>query len=368
MSDLGSNIDKLFKDGLGETKINPPNSVFNSVKGQINNPVPNSVATGSKVAAKTFGFTSIKVAVVATVAASAITGLYWLNANNTEKAEPKKVVQQKIEEDQHSNELNAREIEDTIVRNNAIQGVTENQSANNDNTYIDRQTNDAHAELWVIVEEDEAMEADVVEESPRDFEKNPNSNSKVISDQNISSDCKLVRSEIDIQDNILNLNLTNISSDIIPIEINWGDFEPIRVVLENKIALKHKYYVLNSKEFKIDIRAIGKNCVQNNDRSLLIKNNLLPQEIIVPNIFTPNSDGLNDSFYVEMPQPKEFNLRVISPMKQIVFETENWKDKWSGDFKDRPCEKGIYTVILKYKYSGDADWKSKTSTVWLNRN
>jgi len=369
MSDLGSNIDKLFKDGLEGAKVNPPNSVFNSIKRQINTNVPEPAAAGTKVAAKSLGITGAKIAIVATVAISGIAAFYWLSPIKDEKEEPKTVVQQKVENSEKLDDVNTSVFNDTIIPNDGIKGDNSKRSESKNHTQPDKQRKNETTELWVIVEEDEPVERVYVEEAPTDFAAKYTTNRTTENkDEFVLTNCGLVGAEIEIKDNIAKLTLANTSGDVLPIEINWGDAEPSRVVLENELVLEHNYYVLNNKDFTVSIRAIGKNCVQNVDRVVLVKNNSLQQEIVVPNIFTPNNDGLNDSFYVEMPRPKDFVLRVISPMKQIVYESKKWNGKWSGDYRDRQCDKGMYTVILKYKYSGDLNWKSKTSTVWLNRN
>lgn len=373
MSDLGSNIDKLFKDGLGDAKVNPPSSVFNSIQEQINPQLSQTVGTGSKIAAKAVGVTGVKVAVIATVVTAAVASIVWYNQSESNKAidgaqSTVTVKNQTITEKENltpTTSANSTSNEEDLSDDNSVEETILYTQSNT-------QLSDVQPDNALIeIDEEEPVERIYLEERPEEFVENPEKEQKPNEQETfVLTDCDLVGIELTIQEQTGIINLVNVSNgrEDLPIEINWGDSETSRLVLGYQSETRHNYYVINSNRFSVDIQAIGKNCVQNITREVLIKNNTIQQEIIVPNIFTPNNDGLNDSFYVEMPAPKDFLMRVISPMKQIVYESSNWKGKWSGDFRDRKCEKGLYTVILKYKYSGDKELKSKTSTVWLNRN
>lgn len=372
MSDFGSNIDKLFKDGLGDAKVNPPSSVFNSIQGQINTQMSQAVGTGSKIAVKAVGVTGVKVAVIATVVTAAVSSIVWFNQSESDDA--KDAFPSTVAIKNQTNTQKESQIPTSATSKSNEVSESDNNIGVDQITYTISNSQEPNAvpdDVIIKNDEVEPVERIYIEDRPEELVENSDKEQKSNEKETfVLTDCGLVGVELTIQEQIGILNLVNVSNDRedLLVDINWGDSESSRVVLGNQTESKHNYYVLNSKSFSMDIQATGKNCVQNIHREVLINNNSIQQEIIVPNIFTPNNDGLNDSFYVEMPAPKDFLMRVISPMKQIVYESNNWKEKWSGDFRDRKCEKGIYTVILKYKYSGDNEWKSKTSTVWLNRN
>ena len=372
MSDLGSNIDKLFKEGLGKAKVNPPSSLFNSIQGQINPQTSQVVSASSKIAAKTLGVTGVKVAIISTVVTIAVAAVVWYDQSGSD-SENVSIEKSIVHSDQNKTE--EENPSPTISVTNSNEEPLAEENPTTESVLYTPSNSQSHIvesdHVKVENDDEEPAERIYLEDRSEEFVTNEVNEQKTTERETfILTNCGLVGAEIIIQDQTGILNLVNVSNDRedLPIEINWGDSESSRVVLGNQTEIRHKYYVLNSKEFNVDIRATGKNCIQNIHRELLIKNSSIQQGIVVPNIFTPNNDGINDSFYVEMPAPKEFVIRVIGPMKQIVFESDNCNHKWSGDFRGRRCEKGIYTVILKYKYSGDKDWKSKTSTVWLNRN
>lgn len=70
----------------------------------------------------------------------------------------------------------------------------------------------------------------------------------------------------------------------------------------------------------------------------------------IPNIFTPNGDGVNDEFYFPANAIQEFNSVVYNRWGNIVFEFTSISDTWNGlNFKnDNPCTDGMYF----YTYNG----------------
>ena len=70
-------------------------------------------------------------------------------------------------------------------------------------------------------------------------------------------------------------------------------------------------------------------------------------EDVKPNVFTPNGDGINDSFFVELKSADFIELVVLNRAGMKVFGTTDKNRKWAGDHLGIPCSKGVYSVILK---------------------
>jgi gliding motility-associated-like protein len=72
--------------------------------------------------------------------------------------------------------------------------------------------------------------------------------------------------------------------------------------------------------------------------------------MLVPNAFTPNGDGMNDQFEVNMrSRPHSFRLAVFNRWGQMVFESQNIDNHWDGSFKGQQAEPGNYFYTLQFE-------------------
>ena len=76
---------------------------------------------------------------------------------------------------------------------------------------------------------------------------------------------------------------------------------------------------------------------------------LLTCYIAVPNAFTPNGDGLNDFLYpLNAIKADDLEFKVYNRLGQLVFQTNDWTQKWDGTIKGVPQDAGVYVWTLKY--------------------
>ena len=84
--------------------------------------------------------------------------------------------------------------------------------------------------------------------------------------------------------------------------------------------------------------------------------------IYIPTAFSPNGDGLNDSWQVLGGPFAEFDCRIFDRWGRLIFQTNDPAHVWSGS--DTPED--IYTVLVRWRYrhSGEAgQWKGTVSVV-----
>jgi gliding motility-associated-like protein len=73
----------------------------------------------------------------------------------------------------------------------------------------------------------------------------------------------------------------------------------------------------------------------------------LPFVIDVPNVFTPNNDGVNDKFALRLEGFIKFNsLDVYNRYGQRMFSSKSQADMWDGNFNGRPLPTGTYYWIF----------------------
>ena len=75
--------------------------------------------------------------------------------------------------------------------------------------------------------------------------------------------------------------------------------------------------------------------------------NVVPGMVIyIPNAFTPNGDGLNDTFGVSGEALKEFNLKILNRWGDIIFEAHNARDRWDGTYMGERVPEGTYIYLI----------------------
>ncbi len=69
--------------------------------------------------------------------------------------------------------------------------------------------------------------------------------------------------------------------------------------------------------------------------------------IYVPNIFSPNGDGMNDIFAVRGMGITSLSLVIFDRWGEKVFESKNAWEVWDGTFREKDAEPGVYFYSLK---------------------
>lgn len=71
--------------------------------------------------------------------------------------------------------------------------------------------------------------------------------------------------------------------------------------------------------------------------------NIVPNmSIYIPNTFTPNGDGLNDTFGVAGEAIQEFNIKIFNRWGQLIFESSNANERWDGTYLGQKVPMGTY--------------------------
>jgi gliding motility-associated-like protein len=79
----------------------------------------------------------------------------------------------------------------------------------------------------------------------------------------------------------------------------------------------------------------------------VISCNETPQNINVPNSFSPNADGINDFFVIDG-IPANAQLTIFNRAGKKLFATDNYQNEWNGKDQDgNNLETGTYWYVLK---------------------
>jgi gliding motility-associated-like protein len=75
---------------------------------------------------------------------------------------------------------------------------------------------------------------------------------------------------------------------------------------------------------------------------------LLDCDFFVPNVFTPNGDGINDYFEVVSKNLYSYRLSVYNRWGEKIFGSEQIETQWDGTYKGEACAEGPYFWVAEY--------------------
>ena len=71
--------------------------------------------------------------------------------------------------------------------------------------------------------------------------------------------------------------------------------------------------------------------------------------IFIPNVFSPNNDGVNDIFKVRATNLSSFNFQIFNRWGQLLFETNNNNEGWDGKYLNKDVSPGVYVWLINAK-------------------
>ncbi|WP_185154371.1 gliding motility-associated C-terminal domain-containing protein [Fulvivirga sp. M361] len=77
----------------------------------------------------------------------------------------------------------------------------------------------------------------------------------------------------------------------------------------------------------------------------------LPLKIYLPTAFSPNGDGLNDTFGAVGEGIDNYKLTVYNRWGEILFSSQQLAHKWDGLYKGAPVPFGTYTYEVQARGS-----------------
>ena len=75
---------------------------------------------------------------------------------------------------------------------------------------------------------------------------------------------------------------------------------------------------------------------------------LCPFEVFVPNVITPNGDGINDGFAVKGLRGKEFSLLIYNRWGILLFDNKGFAQEWDARVNGKQASSGTYFYVVEY--------------------
>jgi gliding motility-associated-like protein len=95
------------------------------------------------------------------------------------------------------------------------------------------------------------------------------------------------------------------------------------------------------------VRAIGTITCQTGTSASTIGRSR-PDNIFIPNAFTPNGDGQNDRLMIYGYTIKEMQFMVFNQFGEKIFESRDQNTGWDGSYKGKIQPSGVYLYVAKF--------------------
>ncbi|MCX2496321.1 gliding motility-associated C-terminal domain-containing protein, partial [Pedobacter sp. PF22-3] len=77
-------------------------------------------------------------------------------------------------------------------------------------------------------------------------------------------------------------------------------------------------------------------------------------DLLIPNLFTPNGDGINDTFEINgLAEFAENDITIVNRWGNEVFRAKGYQNNWTGE----GLNEGTYYYLLRARKGGSSEWK-----------
>ena len=295
-------IKDLFRDKLQSHEVMPSESVWSGVSDALGHSAAYSASVGSA--------SFLKVAAIAVgVSAVGVVGFMMMNSDETE---PLKSIEKTVLQEKDIDESVSSETIDSDVEESKSPEITlsDSESLSSEKVISNESIRDTQPELITINE------------------------SLPVSTPSESQAYPVVVEENDIHNmNEANPVTPEVSATVPAVTINedQGNQDQVSSETIETLELEETYEEI----------------VSDQDESPDI---LIEESIVLPNIFTPNGDRVNDLFEIEIGDKLEFQIVVLNRQNQLVFKSGDPHFQWDGTMLNgEPAPEGVYLYYFSAK-------------------
>ena len=303
-------IKDLFRDKLQSHEVMPSKAVWSSVSSSLGHSAASTAGVGSASFLKV-------AAIVVGVSAASVAGFLFLSSD---ESEPIKAIEKTVLQEKDLDESISSETKDSDVQESASPEImlSQSESLSSEKVLSNESIQDSQPE---IITANESLPVSTPSESQ--------ANELIVEEPSV---------EVLPQENYVS---TQISSNV-PDEQVVDDVEVIAPISED--PSQDESFVETSDEIQETVI-------------------VLEEEILLPNIFTPNGDRVNDVFEIKMEDKQEFQIVILNQQNQPVFKSSDAHFKWDGTMLNgQPAPSGTY---LYYFSAKDMNGKDVTESSLL---
>lgn len=77
-------------------------------------------------------------------------------------------------------------------------------------------------------------------------------------------------------------------------------------------------------------------------------------KVYVPNVFSPNDDGVNDEFKPLFDcTPSDFEMKIFNRWGKIVYQSKSADEGWTGKEKNKDLPSDLYVYYIKISFQDE---------------
>lgn len=143
------------------------------------------------------------------------------------------------------------------------------------------------------------------------------------------------------------VGFTNTSSNAVDFIWDYGDGFVDSLVYNPGM---HEFNIDDEEFFPVTLYGISdQGCLDSTQVIIFVDQQAV---VFAPNSFTPDDDGLNDSWFPSYsPSISEegFQVQIFNRWGELIFDAIDFSNTWDGTFKGSQCQVGTYTYRISYK-------------------
>lgn len=152
----------------------------------------------------------------------------------------------------------------------------------------------------------------------------------------------------------LDVVFTNTSDPAITYDWDFGNGDTIVV---NDLSSQNTTYTEEG-AYTVTLTISDGNCTDQASQTILV-NLILPLSYDMPNVFTPNGDGVNDKFTLNTVNAETLEIVVLNRWGNVVFESNDTDFEWNGNVQNSGAECVDGTYFYKFKITGEGNQEAE---------